>query len=210
MNFSDIVNQNPCYPVFGSSDVSGDIFQFADKITSKVKIIQLREKDKSTLDFFNTAKQISNICKKNNCALIINDRIDIAIAVDADGVHIGQDDMPYEVARKMIGQKKIIGLTIDYKDQLKAISYKDLDYIGVGAIFQSSTKDTKNIHGPDGLKSIKQASSYPVIAIGGITEQNIESIRSLCDGFAVVSEITRNHDPVKKIGTLISKFYDQK
>jgi len=146
-------------------------------ISAGVKIIQYREKEKTTREMFNEASVIRNMCAKNNVLFIINDRVDIALATDADGVHLGDDDMPYDIARKLLGKNKIIGLTIHDLNEAKNAEVIGADYIGVSPIFKTTTKIDAGI--PKGLnliKEIKNNISIPFVAIGGINEDNIKSV----------------------------------
>jgi len=162
-----------------------------------VAYVQLREKDISTRLFVEEAIAIKKILKPHSVPLIINDRIDVALACDAEGVHIGQDDMPYTIARKLMGTKAIIGLSVeDWKD-VEECQKLDVDYIGVSPIFTTPTKtDTKGAWGLDGLAKIKTFSRHPLVAIGGISEANAtDVIAAGADCIAVVSAICAASDP---------------
>ena len=162
-----------------------------------VAYVQLREKDISTRLFVEEAKAIKKILELYSVPLIINDRVDVALACGAEGVHIGQEDMSYALARKLMGPKAIIGLSVeDWKDVEESESL-DVDYIGVSPVFPTQTKtDTKGAWGLEGLVRIKAFSRHPLVAIGGINESNAaDVIAAGADCIAVVSAICAAPDP---------------
>jgi thiamine-phosphate pyrophosphorylase len=155
-----------------------------------VTLVQLREKRLGTMEFYNIAVKIKSITDKYNIPLIINDRIDIAQAVDAAGVHLGQNDMPADIARSIIGNDKILGVSASSLKEAQKAERQGADYIGVGAMFPTTTKDDANAVTIDCLKEIKEGITIPVVAIGGINENNVELLRMAnIDGIAVVSAI---------------------
>lgn len=146
-------------------------------LSAGVKIIQYREKDLETRKMIDEAKKISRSCRENGALFIINDRVDIALATDADGAHLGNEDMPYQDARRLLGDKKIIGLTVH--DIGEAIESERIgaDYIGISPIFETTTKqDAGAPSGVDLIKFIKKAVKIPFVAIGGINQDNIKSV----------------------------------
>ncbi|MBB6632245.1 thiamine phosphate synthase [Clostridium algidicarnis] len=166
-----------------------------EAIKGGVTLVQLREKDLTTLEFYNTALNIKKVTDKYNIPLIINDRMDIALAVNASGVHIGQKDMPCIIARKILGNDKILGVSATTLSQAIKAEKEGADYIGVGAIFNTSTKQDAKPVSIDTLKEIKETLSIPVVAIGGITSKNIHLLNaSNIDGIAVVSDILGKND----------------
>ncbi|SUY44945.1 thiamin-phosphate pyrophosphorylase [Clostridium putrefaciens] len=166
-----------------------------EAIKGGVTLVQLREKDLTTLEFYNTALNIKKVTDKYNIPLIINDRMDIALAVNASGVHIGQKDMPCTIARKILGNDKILGVSATTLSQAIKAEKEGADYIGVGAIFHTSTKQDAKPVSIDMLKEIKETLSIPVVAIGGITIKNIHQLDSSnIDGIAVVSDILGKED----------------
>jgi len=173
-----------------------------------VCIVQLREKYLSTRLFIDLAIKIKNILNHYNVPLIINDRADVALAVGADGLHIGQDDMPYDIARKLLGKKAIIGLSVENWDDVEKAQNMDIDYIGVSPIFETPTKtDTKGSWGLDGLKKIRAFSKHPLVAIGGINKSNANDIiLAGADSIAVVSAICSHDDPYLAAVELSGKF----
>ena len=162
-----------------------------------VSCVQLREKDISTRLFVSEAQRIKKLLEPFQIPLIINDRIDVALACGADGVHIGQDDMPYAIVRKLMGQKAIIGLSVETWEDVEESRKLDVNYIGVSPVFATPTKtDTKGAWGLDGLAKIKKFSLHPVVAIGGLNESNIrETVLAGADCVAVVSAICAASDP---------------
>lgn len=173
-------------------------------------IIQLREKDLSTFDFYNIALKVKAVTDKYNIPLIVNDRLDIALAIDADGLHIGQDDMPLLVARKLLGPDKIIGVSVATIDEALKAQMEGADYIGVGAVFSTSSKDDARSVSLQTLSDIKSLTNIPVVAIGGINNENIGKVVSAgVDGSAVISAILSKEDiqaSTKVLCELISGF----
>ena len=168
-----------------------DIFAAVEEaIKGGVTLVQLREKDLSTLEFYNIAVKMKIITDKYKIPLIINDRIDIAQSIDAAGVHIGQSDMPAGVARSIIGDNKILGVSTSTLKEAQRAERQGADYVGVGAMFPTTTKDDASAVSVHCLKEIKENISIPVVAIGGITEKNVDLLRiANIDGIAVVSDI---------------------
>ncbi len=168
-----------------------DLFLSVEEaIKGGVSIVQLREKNISTLKFYKLAEKIKVITDKYNVPLIINDRVDIALAINSEGLHIGQDDMPTSIARELLGMNKILGVsTSNLKESLKA-EKEGADYLGVGAVFITDTKDNTNNVSVEELRKIKSSVNIPVVGIGGINETNIHKvIERKIDGVAVASAI---------------------
>lgn len=162
-----------------------------------VSCVQLREKDISTRLFVSEAQAIKKLLEPYGIPLIINDRIDVALACGAEGVHIGQDDMPYAIARKILGTKAIIGLSVETWADVEESAKLDVDYIGVSPVFATPTKtDTKGAWGLDGLTKVRKFSRHPLVAIGGLNESNVrETIEAGADSIAVVSAICAADNP---------------
>lgn len=158
-------------------------------------LVQLREKDCSSLDFYNTAVNVKKVTDKYNVPLLINDRLDIALAVDAAGVHVGQSDLPCSVVRKIIGEDKIIGVSAgNLKDALKA-QEDGADYLGVGAMYATGTKKDAKHTSMDELKKIRENVSIPIVVIGGINKERINDFEGTgIDGLAIVSAIIAQKD----------------
>lgn len=174
-------------------------------LKAKIDILQLREKNLSTLEFYNLALKVKALCEKYNTPFVINDRIDIAMAVNANGVHIGQKDMPLKKARELLGEEKIIGLTINHKNDL--INTQGATYLGVGAVFATLSKQDCVVLGIDGLKEIASLASLPIVAIGGIDEVNLNLLKDCnIQGIAVVRAIMQANDPYIATLNLRSNF----
>jgi thiamine-phosphate pyrophosphorylase len=165
-------------------------------INAGVKIIQYREKELSTREMYQEAKVIREITKDKGTILIINDRIDIALAVNADGVHIGQDDMPFEIAKEILGADKIIGLTVHNVDEAIVAEKLGADYLGVSPIFSTTTKkDAGKPAGLELIKKIKENVKTPLVAIGGINYDNIDEVLKVgIRNVAVISAIITKDD----------------
>jgi thiamine-phosphate pyrophosphorylase len=180
----------------------------AQAVQGGVAYLQLREKDISTRSFVEEAKVIKKLLTPYKVPLIINDRVDVALASGADGVHIGQDDMPYAIVRSLMGPASIIGLSVETWEDVEQSQHLDVDYIGVSPVFATPTKtDTKGAWGLEGLKKIKAFSRHPLVAIGGINESNTaEVVKAGADCLAVVSAICAAADPAaaaKRLNALI-------
>ncbi|ELB2747991.1 thiamine phosphate synthase [Vibrio alginolyticus] len=162
-----------------------------------VTMVQVREKHGDVRAFIERAQAVKDILKDTDVPLVINDRVDVALAVDADGVHLGQSDMPANIARELIGANKILGLSIENEEQLAEADSLPIDYIGLSAIFATPTKtNTKKFWGIDGLKMALETTSLPIVAIGGINESNIPQLSATgVHGLALVSAICHAEDP---------------
>lgn len=164
-----------------------------------VSYVQVREKFASSRYFFHEAKKIKTLTDAFHVPLIINDRVDIALAIHAHGVHLGQEDIPYEEARKLMGSKAIIGLSVETWDDVVRAQDLDVDYLGVSPVFATPTKtDTKSVWGLEGLSRIRSYSRHPLVAIGGLNATNAaDVIMAGADCIAVVSAICAAPDPLK-------------
>lgn len=172
-----------------------------------VRFIQLREKDKTRRQIYEEALRLRELTRTFGATLIINDHADIALAVDADGVHLGQEDLPLKEARKIMG-KKIIGISTHNLEQAKEAENGGADYIGFGPVFHTTTKNAGAPKGVDNLKIIKENVSIPVIAIGGITLHNIKSVIDAgADSVAVATAICKG-DIIENAKNLIVYFKD--
>lgn len=163
-----------------------------------VSFVQLREKDLSFEDFKDLADKIKSVTDKYHIPLVINDNIKVAVEVATDGVHIGQGDMDVKEARDLIGPEKILGVSAETLEQAKRAEEDGADYIGVGAIFPTGSKDDARSVSIETLKKINKGVNIPVVAIGGINHENIEELGgSEIDGVAVISAILAKEDPGK-------------
>lgn len=158
-------------------------------------VVQLREKNCSSLEFFEIAIKIKEITDRYKIPLIINDRIDIALAVDATGVHIGQSDIPAKIARKLIGDNKILGVSASNFEEAIMAYKDDADYLGVGAMFSTGTKTDARFISIDELVQIRENIPLPIVVIGGINKATIPKFQGIdINGFAVVSAIISQPD----------------
>lgn len=174
-----------------------DLFKAVeDSIKGGVTLVQLREKDISSLDFYNIALKMKKLVDFYDIPLIINDRLDIAQAVDADGLHIGQQDLPIQVARKILGPCKILGYSVSDVKEAVYGEKNGADYLGAGAVFATgSKKDAGEPIGLENLKMIKQSVSIPVVGIGGIGASNIKEVKETgVDGVSLISAILGSQD----------------
>lgn len=161
-----------------------------EAIKGGVTVVQLREKEVSSRDFFNLATKVKVITDKYNIPLIINDRIDIALAVDAAGVHIGQNDLSCKIARDILPKGKIVGVSAHNLNEALKAQEEGATYLGCGAMFSTATKKDVSLLDKFELINIKNNISIPVVAIGGINKENISSLKDTnIDGVAVVSAI---------------------
>lgn len=163
----------------------------AEAVAGGVTIVQLREKDAPTGEFVALARRLMQMLKPLNIPLIINDRVDVALAVDADGVHIGQSDMAYEDVRRLLGKEKIIGLSVENFKDIEVANRLDVDYVGISPVFGTQTKtDTAEPFGLEGLRKAVAMSVHPTVAIGGMNKDTAADVMQTgCDGIAVVSGI---------------------
>ena len=171
-----------------------------------VTMVQLREKELNTRDFISRAIELKNILASYKVPLFINDRIDIALAVKAEGVHIGQNDIPYEYVKKIIPAKMMLGISVETVEQAIEAEKYDLDYLSISPLFFTPTKtDLYREWGIEGLRELRNLSRHRLIAIGGINASNVaEVIRAGADGVAVVSAICSASDPELETRKLIS------
>lgn len=164
-------------------------------ILGGVTIIQLREKNLSDEEFIKVANEVKKLCQKYDIPLIINDNLNVALAIDSDGIHIGQDDIPASIVRKKIGPDKILGVSAHNLKEALLARHDGADYIGVGAIFPTETKNDATIVTLDKLQKICDRIDIPVVAIGGINIDNISKLKNInIAGVAVVSEIMKAND----------------
>ncbi|EMS78249.1 thiamine phosphate synthase [Desulfotignum phosphitoxidans] len=180
----------------------------ADAVRAGIACVQLREKTASTRKFLNQALALKPVLASAGIPLIINDRVDIALAAGADGVHLGQSDMPYDAARRLMGSNAIIGLSVETWADVEAAQNLDVAYLGVSPVFATPTKtDTRSPWGLDGLARIRAYSRHSLVAIGGLNAANAkEIIRAGADAVAVVSAICSAEDPFTAARNLVHCF----
>jgi len=178
---------------------AGNLSDVRRAVAAGVRVVQYRNKHAQTRQMLEDALKLKATCKR--VVFLVNDRIDIALAVDADGVHLGQYDMPYKQTRKLLGKNKIIGVTVHNLKEAKAAQKQGADYLGVSPIFATGTK--KDAGKPAGVKlirEIKKIAKIPVIAIGGINLENArEVIDAGADGLCAISAVVAKHDVKKEI-----------
>ena len=178
-----------------------------EAILGGVTVVQIREKTADTLDFYNLAVKVKEITTKYDVDLIINDRVDVALAIDADGVHVGQSDMPCDITRKLIGEDKILGVSAATIEEAKKAENDGADYIGTGAVFPTSTKDDAPSITKQDLIDIVKSINIPVVAIGGITLENASELKDTgIAGLSVVSAIMGADNPKKASEKLLNIF----
>jgi len=167
-------------------------------IEGGASIIQFREKEMTTRELVETARRLKELTSQNSVPFIVNDRLDVALAVDADGVHVGQDDMPAALARQLIGPDKILGVSASAVEEALQAEREGADYVSASPVFTTPTKpDAPPPTGLEGLKAIVEAVNLPVIAIGGISEENAtEVMEAGVQGVAVISAVVSAPDIV--------------
>ena len=188
------------------SDFEKFCYKIEKAICNGVTTVQLREKNLETNLFYKKALKVKELTDKYNVPLIINDRIDIMLAIDAAGVHLGQSDMPADIARKIIGQNKILGISASNLTEAKKAYEDGADYLGVGAMFATQTKPDADVTSMKELKKIRENVNIPIVVIGGINCKTIPLFSKIkVDGFAVVSAIMSEKDSGKASKDLIKE-----
>jgi thiamine-phosphate pyrophosphorylase len=169
------------------------------------RILQLRLKQTSSRDFLAAAREIVALCRTCGALLIVNDRVDIAKLADADGVHVGQDDLPLADARAIMGPDRIVGVSTHDVAQAQAAEAGGADYIGFGAIYSGGLKNIRDAQGLDRLREVRAAVSLPIVAIGGITEATMpDVIAAGADAAAIITDVLRAPDIAAKVRRLLA------
>ena len=172
------------------------LFRVEQALKGGATLLQLREKEKSTREYIELAEKVHEITKRYNVPLIIDDRVDVALAIDAEGVHVGASDMPVATARKLMGEDKIVGATAKTVPWAKEAYEQGADYLGVGAIYPTTTKVVTVLTSTETLDAITKAVPIPVNAIGGLNEDNIDILKGIgISGVCAVSAIMKADDP---------------
>ena len=188
------------YMVTDSTGLDEEVFlrKVESALQGGVTILQLREKDKTTREYLHLAEKVHKLTKKYQVPLLIDDRLDIAMAVDAEGVHLGQSDLPIGIARNLIGKEKIIGATAKTVEQAQEAYEQGADYLGVGAIYPTTTKVKTILTSTETLHDICEAVPIPVNAIGGLNAANLQILKGIpITGICVVSAIMKAADSKK-------------
>ena len=181
------------------------LFRVEQALKGGATLLQLREKEKSTREYIELAEKVHEITKKYNVPLIIDDRVDVALAIDAEGVHVGASDMPIATARKLMGEDKIVGATAKTVPWAKEAYEQGADYLGVGAIYPTTTKVVTVLTSTETLDAITKAVPIPVNAIGGLNKDNLDILKGIgISGICVVSAIMKSDDPKAEAETLLS------
>ena len=172
------------------------LYRVEQALKGGITLLQLREKNKSTREYIELAKKVHAIAKRYNVPLIIDDRVDLALAIDAEGVHVGAEDMPVATARKLMGDDKIVGATAKTVPWAKEAYGQGADYLGVGAIYPTTTKVKTVLTSTDTLRDICNAVPIPANAIGGLNKDNIDILADIpIAGICVVSAIMKAENP---------------
>ncbi len=182
------------------------LFRVEEALKGGATLLQLREKEKTTREYIELAEKVHSITKKYNVPLIIDDRVDVALAIQAEGVHVGQSDMPVYIARKLMGEDKIVGATTKTVPQAKEAYKQGADYLGVGAIYPTTTKVKTVLTSTETLKDICNSVPIPANAIGGLNKDNINVLKGIpIAGICVVSAIMKAKNPQKATTELIER-----
>ncbi|MBR4671379.1 MAG: thiamine phosphate synthase [Butyrivibrio sp.] len=194
------------YLVTNSDGKSEEEFLTAleEAIEGGVTFVQIREKNKSTAEYIDLVSKALEITRKHNVPLVVDDRVDVVLATGADGVHVGREDMPVETARKILGSDKIVGATTKTVEQALAAYKAGADYLGVGAIYPTTTKVKTVLTSTDTLNDICNAVPVPANAIGGLNKDNLGVLKGIpIAGICVVSAIMKAEDPRKAAAELV-------
>ncbi len=180
-------------------------------IRGGAKVVQLRDKIQSKKELFPIAEQLKKLCAEHDVLFITNDHFDLALAVDADGLHLGQDDLPVKVARKLLPMDKILGRSTRTVDQAVAAESEGADYIAVGSMYPTQSKEAAQIVGPERLRQIRQAVALPLVAIGGINQDNAAEVMAAgADSLAVISAVLQAQSPEEATRQLVDKIKSRK
>ncbi len=200
----------PLYAIFDPTLAKGGSLEsiLHGLLEGGISLIQLRAKDLSSKDFFELATRMRRMTRASGCRLIVNDRVDIAAATDADGVHLGQEDLPLAAARKIMGNK-MVGISTHDLEQAREAERGGADYIGFGPMFGTTTKTTGyTARGPNMLGQIHREIRIPIVAIGGITEDNVSQVwEAGADSAAMISELMSAENIREKVRRILALRY---
>jgi thiamine-phosphate pyrophosphorylase len=170
------------------------------------RLVQLREKDLPPVDFYPLARQLRSRCREAGCLFIVNDRVDLALAVDADGVHVGQDDLPAAAARRLLRPGMILGVSTHDLTQARAARDDGADYVAVGSMFPTGSKPGFQLVGPELLRAVRPEIAAPLVAIGGIAPDNVDQVvRAGADAVAVISAVCAAADPAEATRSFLER-----
>jgi len=170
-----------------------------------VMLMQLRLKDAGSRDFLAAARAIAGLCRNHRAMLIVNDRADIAKLADAAGVHVGQEDLPLEAARQIVGAGKVVGVSTHTVEQALAAEQYGADYIGYGAIYSGGLKNVRNAQGIQRLREVRAAVRLPIVAIGGITQATVPDVLAAgADAAAIITDVVYAPDIKAKANAILS------
>ncbi len=193
------------YAIVDSSAARNPVDLARILLDSGVRMLQLRLKAVPTRDFLESARAIAQMCRDSNALFIVNDRVDIAILAAADGVHLGQDDLPLEAARGLLGPGRIVGLSTHSVEQATAAQAAGADYIGFGPMYPGGAKRTLVGQGVEALRKVRAAVRIPIVAIGGITEARMaETIQAGADSVAIISDVLNAPDIQAKVRRILA------
>ena len=206
--FTQIIKENDLYAITNHKE---NLLEIVENIlVGGVKIIQHRFKDGNDKDHLKEAMEINRLCKKYNALFIVNDRIDIVLASGADGIHLGQDDLDLETARKLLGSSKIIGISANNANDIRNAVNGGCDYLGIGPIFKTSTKKDKESIGIDKAKALTKDLKIPWFAIGGIEKTNINFLKTNgISKVALVSALMNSEDPSQEAKIILKELSNE-
>jgi thiamine-phosphate pyrophosphorylase len=169
------------------------------------RVLQLRLKAAGSRDFLDAARAIAALAHAHNAQLIVNDRVDIALLADADGVHLGQQDLPLEAARRLVGPGRLIGISTHTVEQARTAEAGGADYIGFGAIYSGGLKNVKNAQGLERLREVRKVVQIPIVAIGGITEATLPAVLAAgADAAAIITDVVSAPDISAKVRSIVA------
>lgn len=174
-------------------------------LSASARVMQLRLKNAPARSFLAAARAIAGLCRRDGATLIVNDRVDVAILAEADGVHLGQEDLPLDAARRLMGPNRIIGISTHNIEQARAAELGGADYIGFGPMYAGGVKSIAAGQGPDKLRAVRAAVKIPIVAIGGITEQRVgEVLGAGADAAAIITDVVRAPDIPAKVRAILA------
>lgn len=193
----------PVYPITASSVGTelDHVAQVREFLSSGIRFFQIREKTMDDRRFHSLLLQIRQLCDQASARFVVNDRVDLAIASGADGVHLGQTDLPVKVARQLLGKRAIVGISTHNREQFLKARGLDVDYVAIGPVYETTTKQSPHPPlGPQFIRQIAAIKRHPLVAIGGINLENAASVwKAGADSVAVISDISAARSPAQRI-----------